>query len=265
MTRREERLRRCLRAVPVLALGLAALVFDHPWLLAGALAWGIGDRLVMRMHSRALNARLKALAGTLARDGDPAVATRSLEALVADARPYPSFHAIGLLFLGIARARTGDADGALDLLYGVQHSGWLAQRDIWLAWLLPWLAQLHAARGDLDLAQKWLDVARARLPEGRRDGLVSPEVLVALRLGRTEDAIAQIDAYIATADASDPVHNHFALLRAFAYERAGRPAPVEEVRALVAARLASPGRVLPVEKWWPDFAEFVGRHTPPMA
>jgi len=262
MTRREERLQRWLRAAPVLVLAIAAMALGRVWLLGAAVAWGLGTIVVTRLHARALNGRLRALAGTLARDGDPHLATRSLEALVADARGNPGFHSVALLFLGIARARTGDADGALELLYVVQRGGWLDARDVWMAWLLPWLAQLHAARGDLDLAQKWLEVARARLPPGRREGLVSPETLVDLRLGRLQEAIARIDAYVANADASDPVRVHFALLRAFACERAGTPVATEAVRQLVADRLASPGRVLPIESWWAEFAEFVERHAP---
>ena len=73
--------------------------------------------------------------------------------------------------------------------------------------------------------------------------------------------MAAIDAYIAAADASDPVRQHFALLRAFALHRAGRPLPDAEVRDLVKARLASPGRALPVEKWWADFATYVEEYA----
>jgi hypothetical protein len=261
LTRREERLRRVLRSIPVAALALAAFLLDRPWLIAGAVAWGVGVVLVARLHARALNERLKALAKTLARDGDPFVAARGLEAIVADARAYPGFHSVALLFLGIARARGGDADGALDLLYVVQRGGWLAQRVVWLAWLFPWLAQLHAARGEMDLAEQWLEVARAKLPPDKREVLVSPASLVALRRGRYEEAIAQIDAYVGTAAASDPVREHFALLRAFASERAGQPVDEAKVRELVKARLASPGRALPLEKWWTDFAAFVEKYA----
>jgi hypothetical protein len=261
LTRREERLRRVLRSVPVVLLALAAFVLERPWLIAGALAWGLGIVVITRLHARALNGRLKALAGTLARDGDPSVAARSLEAIVADARGYPGFHCVALLFLGIAKARGGDADGALELLYVVQKAGWLSHRALWMAWLLPWLAQLHAARNELDLAEKWLEVARASLPADKREVLVSPESLVALRRGKNEEAIAAIDAYIGTEDASDPVREHFALLRAFAHERAGHPLPGDAVRSLVKARLGSPGRALPVEKWWDEFEAYLQRHA----
>lgn len=262
LSHRQERLRRLLRSVPVVVLALAAFLLERPWLIGAALAWGLGVILVTRLHARALNGRLKALAGTLARDGDPSLAVRSLEAIVADARGYPGFHCVALLFLGIAKARGGDADGALELLYVVQRSGWLAHRALWMAWLLPWLAVLHAARNELDLADQWLEVARGKLPEDRRDVLVSPQSLLALRRGKDDEAIAVIDAYIGTDAASDPVREHFALLRAFAHERAGHPLPEDEVRALVRARLASPGRALPVEKWWADFASFLERHAP---
>ncbi len=261
LTRRDERLRRVLRSVPVVVLALAAFVLERPWLIAAALAWGLGIVVITRLHARALNGRLKALAGTLARDGDPSVAARSLEAIVADARGYPGFHCVALLFLGIAKARAGDADGALELLYVVQKAGWLSHRALWMAWLLPWLAQLHAARNELDLAEKWLEVARASLPADKREVLVSPESLVALRRGKNEEAIATIDAYIGAEDASDPVREHFALLRAFAHERAGHPLPEDAVRPLVTARLASPGRALPVEKWWDEFATYLQRHA----
>jgi len=261
ITRREERFRRILRSLPVLLLALAAFALDRPWLIAAALAWGLAVVIVMRLHARALNGRLKALAGTLARDGDPSLAARSLEAIVADARAYPGFHCVGLLFLGIARARGGDADGALDLLYVVQRSGRLAHRMLWMAWLLPWLAQLHAARGELDLAEQWLEVARATLPPDKREVLVSPESLVALRRGKNDQAIATIDAYIGEEAASDPVREHFALLRAFAHERAGHPLADDQVRPLVKSRLASPGRALPIERWWVDFAGFLERHA----
>jgi hypothetical protein len=262
LTRREERLQRVLRSVPVLLLTLAAFLLERPWLVAVALAWGLAVVVITRLHARALNGRLKALAGTLARDGDPSLAARSLEAIVADARGYPGFHCVALLFLGIAKARGGDADGALDLLYVVQRAGWLSHRALWMAWLLPWLAQLHAARNELDLAEKWLELARASLPPEKREALVSPESLVALRRGKNEEAIATIDAYIGAEDASDPVREHFALLRAFAHERAGHPLPDETVRPLVKSRLASPGRALPLEKWWDEFATYLERHAP---
>jgi hypothetical protein len=265
MTRREERLRRWLRSVPVLLLMLAAFLLERPWLLGVAMAWGIGVVVVMRLSARSLNARLKALAGTLARDGDPFVAARALEAIVADARGYPGFHSVALLFLGIARARGGDADGALELLYVVQRGGWLDHRAVWLAWLLPWMSQLHAARGDIDEAERWLQAARAKLPPERQDALMSAEAVLGLRRSRDEEVIAAIDAYTGITEASDPVREHYALLRAFACERAGHPMPEPEVRRLVASRRAAPGRALPLEKWWADFAAFLDRHAPDAA
>lgn len=261
LTRREERVQRIVRAVPVVVLAGGSLAFQKTWLFVAAAVWGLGVLLVTRLHARSLNARLKALAGTLARDGDPHLAARGLEAIVGDARGYPGFHCVALLFLGIARARGGDADGALDLLYAVQRSGWLAQRLLWMAWLLPWLSQLHAARGEVDLAQQWLDVARAKLPPEKHDVLVSPTCLIALRRGKNDEAVALVDAYVAAADASDPVRQHFALLRAFALHQVGRPLPDADVRELVKARLASPGRALPLEKWWAEFATYVDAHA----
>jgi hypothetical protein len=261
MTRRDWRIRRVLRSVPIVLFAAAAYLLDKPWLIAGAIGWGLGVVIMNRLHERALNGRLKALAGTLARDGDPFVASRNLEALVAESRGYPGFHSVALLFLGIAKARGGDADGALDLLYLVQKGGWLAHKALWMAWLLPWLAQLHAARAEVDLAEQWLEAARKVLPEGKQEGLVSPQALVLLLRGKNDEAVAQIDAYVAGAAASDPVRQHFELLRAFACERAGRPLPDDEVRRLARARAESPGRALPLEKWWADFAAFLDRHA----
>ena len=60
LTHREERLRRLLRSVPVVVLALAAFALERPWLIAAALAWGLGVIVVARVHARALNARLKA-------------------------------------------------------------------------------------------------------------------------------------------------------------------------------------------------------------
>ena len=261
MSRREERLRRILRSVPVVLLALAGFLLSHLWLVALGVAWGLGVVMLDRLSARSLNARLNALAGTLARDGDPFVASRALEAIVADARGYPGFQCVALLFLGVARARGGDADGALELLHAVQASERLAHRAVWLAWLLPWMAQLHAARGDLVDAERWLQAAREKLDAKHRDMLVSPETIVGLRRGRNAEVIAAIDAYTGVAEASDPVRVHFGLLRALACERAGRPMPDDEVRRLVAARVASPGRALPLEAWWPDFAAFLERHA----
>jgi hypothetical protein len=261
ITRREERVRRVVRYVPVILFAAAAFLFDKPWLIGGAIAWGLGIVVVTRVHERALNERLKALAGTLARNGDPFVASRNLESLVADSRTYPGFHSVALLFLGIARARGGDADGALELLYVVQRGGWLAHRLVWMAWLLPWMATLHAARGEVDLAERWLDAARKVLPAAKQEALVAPQALVLLRKGQDDEAVTRIDAYMTGAEATDPVREHFALVRAFACERAGRPLPDDEVRRLVQARLASPGRALPLEKWWVEFAAYVERYA----
>jgi len=261
LTRREALLGRIVRAVPMLALALLAFVAERPWLLPAAIAWGLGVIIIDRLHARSLNARLKALAGTLARDGDPHVAARGLEAVVSDARSYPGFHSIALLFLAIARARTGDADRALELLYTVDGAGWITHRDVWMAWLLPWLAALHAARGELELAERWLAVARARLPEGKRESLIGAEALLALRSGRNDEAVARIDAHLQAIPPSDAARTHYALLRAFARERAGRPLPDDEVRAIIADRLAAPGRALPVETWWAELAEYMQAHT----
>jgi hypothetical protein len=262
ITRRRERLLRWLRSVPVLLLAFAALALERPWLLGAAIAWGVGVVILSRLTARSLNARLKALAGTLARGSDPHVAQRGLEALVADARGYPGFHSVGLLFLGISRARGGDVDGALELLYVVHEGGWLERRAVWQAWLLPWMAQLHAARGELDLAEDWLEKARKTLPADKRDALVSAETLLALRRGRDADAVARIEAYVQTAAETDPVRHHFALLRAFARARSGNPLPDDEVRRVVADCLAAPGRALPLEKWWAELAVFVETHSP---
>jgi hypothetical protein len=262
LTRRQERLRRWLRAAPVVLLTLGALWVGRLWLLVTPMVYGVAVIMSERLHARSLNARLKVIAGTLARGSEPFVVARALEAVVADARPYPGFHSVALLFLGIARARGGDLDGALDLLYVVQRAGWLKGRPVWLAWLFPWLSQLHCARGEVDLASKWLEVARAALPANRHGVLASPEALLALRQGRHEEAIVAIEACLGADGTADATRSHFSFLRAFAYERAGRPLPVEEVRAIVAARVAAEGRALPIEKWWVEVATFVETHAP---
>ena len=41
-----------------------------------------------------------------------------------------------------------------------------------------------------------------------------------------------------------------------------RPLPEDEVRAIVAARVAAEGRALPLEKCWPELAAFVEKHAP---
>jgi hypothetical protein len=251
-----------LRAAPVVLLALLAPLVGSIWLVVAGIGYGLGVIVSDRLHARSLNARLKAIAGTLARGSEPFVVSRALEAVVADARPYPGFHSVALLFLGIARARGGDLDGALDLLYVVHRGGWLARRTVWLAWLFPWLSQLHCARGELDLAGKWLEVARAALPADRHGVLANPEALLSLRQGRYTEAIAGIETCLRADDAVESTRAHFSFLRAYAYERAGRSLPEEEVRAVVAARLAGEGRTLPVEKWWPELAAFVEKHAP---
>jgi hypothetical protein len=167
---------------------------------------------------------------------------------------------VALLFLGIARARGGDAQGALDLLQVVEQAGWLSHKVLWLAWLLPWLSTLYAVRDDMDRAQHWLAVAEANLPEDKRDVLVSPRTLLLLKQGKNDEAAAAIEAYIGGAEASDPIREHFALLGAFARDRAGKPVDADEVRKLVKSRVASPGRALPLEKWWADFEAFVVKY-----
>ena len=74
--------------------------------------------------------------------------------------------------------------------------------------------------------------------------------------------MARIEAYVEKAAPGDPVANHFALLRAFARSRSGRPLPDDEVRRVVADCLGSPGRALPLEKWWAELASFVETHSP---
>lgn len=261
VTRRRERLGRGLRSAPVLAVALLALALEKPWLLGLSIAWAVAVVISARLHTRALNGRLKALAGALARDVEPHVATRGLEAFVADAAPVPALHSVGLLFLGIARARGGDIDGALALLHVVDEGGWLAGRPIWQAWLMPWLAQLHAARGELDAAEAWLATARARLPEGRREVLRSAEILVALRRGRYPEALERLEHPGASEGDEDAVRGHFEVLRAFARSRIGDPLPDDEVRRIVRRWINAPGRALPLEKWWAELGAFVTTHA----
>ena len=243
-------------------LTIAALRLGRLWLLVTPVVYGVAVIVSERLHARLLNGRLKAIAGTLARRSEPFVVSRALEAVVADARPYPGFHSVALLFLGIARARGGDLDGALDLLYVVHRAGWLERRPVWLAWLFPWLSQLHCARGEMDLAAKWLEAARAALPASRHGVLASPRGAAGAAPGAIRGGHREHRGVPARGGGGRVTRSHFAFLRAFAYERAGRPLPVEEVRAVVAARVASEGRALPVEKWWAELAAFVETCTP---
>ncbi len=250
-----------LRSLPVLLIATAAFVLERPWLVGAAIVWGLATIGLRRVHERALAARIKVLTGSLARGGDPRVAARGLEAVVADARDAPALHSIAVLLLAIARARGGDVDGALELLHAVDAGGWLAGREAWQAWLLPWMSQLHAARGDLDRAQQWLDVARERLASSP-EVLVSPATVLDLRRGRYDEAIARIDALDGLPTTAEPLRQHYALLRAFACERAGRPLPEDAVTAVVSAYVGAPhARPFPLEKWWGELAAFVDRHA----
>ncbi len=251
---------RVLRSLPVLLIATAAFAFGRLWLVGLAVAWGLTAVALRRVQARSLGARLKALTGALARDGEPMVVARGLEGVVADGRDYPAIHSIAVLMLGIARARAGDVDGALALLQAVDAGGWLSGREMWQAWLLPWMSQLYAARGDLDLAETWLTRARQRLP-GRDEVLVSPATVLALRRGRYDEAIAGIEA-LALETATAPLREHYALLRAFACEQAGRPLPAEETRRVVGACVSGPhARPFPLEKWWGELATFLERHA----
>jgi hypothetical protein len=261
ISRRRDRLWRVLRSVPVLLIATAAFPLGQPWLVGAAIVWGLGTIGLRRVHERALAARLKVLTGSLARGGEPMVVARGLEAVVADARDVPAVHSISVLLLAVARARGGDVDGALELLHLVDEGGWLAGREAWQAWLLPWMSQLHAARGDMDLAEKWLALARERLPSSP-EVLVSPATVLALRRGRYDEVIATIDALEGLETAAEPLRQHYALLRAFACEQAGRPLPEAEAIAVASACAASPHtRPFPLEKWWGELATFVERHA----
>jgi hypothetical protein len=187
---------------------------------------------------------------------------RAIEALASDARAYPPMHSVALMYLGIARARTGEIDRAITLLEAVERAGWLRARLQWLAWLWPWMAALYAARGELETGERWLDTARARLPAEMHRFLLSPSALVLARRGRYAEAVESLDAFFReTEGMTTTARDHFQLLRAFALVQAGQPPPADEIRALVAARLAAPGRALPLERWWPEFAEFVAEHA----
>lgn len=110
------------------------------------------------------------------------------------------------------------------------------------------------------MAEQWLTTARQRLA-GRDEVLVSPATVLALRRGHYDEAIAGIEA-LALETATAPLRDHYALLRAFACERAGRPLPDEEARRVVAACVAGAHtRPFPLEKWWGELATFVERHA----
>jgi hypothetical protein len=263
LTRTQFRLQWGLLLLPVVVLFALTFVIDAPFKLLGtALAWTFVVWAWRYSVLSAHNKRLRAVVSMMLRDADPHLVARATEAIASDAHSYPGMHSAALMYLGIARARTGEIDRAIALLEAVERAGWLRARVQWLAWLWPWMAALYAARGDLELGERWLDTARARLPGEMHRFLLSTSALVLARRERYVEAVESLEMFLReTEGMTATARDHFQLLRAFALVQSGQPPPADEIRSLVAARLAAPGRSLPLERWWPEFAEFVAAHA----
>jgi hypothetical protein len=257
MTQRRARLLRLVRSLPVPLLTAGALWLGKPWLIVFALGWGFVDVVRRRQHEKALDTRLHALVSSLRGDVEADLVVRGLEAFVADATAFPGYHSAALIYLGVARARSGDVDGALSLLHTVQGSGWLVGHTRWRNLLLSALAVLHAARGDLVDAQRWRDVRHGGR-SSQRKGYFNAGLLIALKSGRYDEAIARTEPLCARKPEL-AARSGIALLHAFARDQAGRPLPDAEARSVVAAWLARAGRI-PFEKWWPELGAFAERH-----
>jgi hypothetical protein len=273
--------------MPAIALLVAGFVREEPALYGAGIAWALAVVAAILIQARSLGHRITSVAQGLMAGRDPAVVARSLEALVDDARGMPQYHCATLIYLAIAKGRLGDADGGVEVLEAVQRSGWIdigaRWRSLWTPPLFQWLVALNAARGDTDAAARWLQLGRAKLPAAKHvSTLTAGQCILALRQGNNDEAIKAAEAVIAACpvvynvespspassgdwgqDAlpMDPTRAAYGVLRAFAMHRAGRPMPGDEVRALVNARARVRHAVLPLERWWPEYAAYLEAHA----
>jgi hypothetical protein len=259
----------------VLLLAGLSIALSSLWFALAAIAWGLVTLAAIRWHTRDLNARLHASSRGLVAGSDAAVTARSLEALCHDARTYPLFHSAALFYLSVALARAGELDEAIELMERIHRAGWLRRQPYWSTQFPPWLTTLYAARGDLAQSRKWLSMIEPALahvssqPESYRMQLhrsaAMAEALLRARERNFAEAVRILEESLTLRESSadEAARNRVRLLIAFARSQLGEGGvPEEEARALVSAHLASAGRTLPLERWWPELAEFIAAHAP---
>src|SRR5262249_17738525 len=152
-----------------------------------------------------------------------------LDGLCAGARGLPGQHAVFVMNRGIVFLRAGDVRRAAALLGAVAASGWLEGE--YAASLYRGLTVTPARLGPAGGADARRERAIARTVVERRDELTLADVLLDLRRGRPEAALATIASRGKRAGELIPAYQRRQLevLRAFALAQTGDRAGAREV------------------------------------
>jgi tetratricopeptide (TPR) repeat protein len=230
---------------------------------------------IVAMFTALLGRRIRQsrLAVRLVRENDEAVAQLNsgdldaaqggFERIASQARSVPLLHALAVFNRGAVALRQGRIDEAITFIDAARASGWLNEPVYQLAPLaLTATATCHAIKGDLDLAECVQKEAHSILSPSKRGVTMVLDAIIACRRGDFTKAAADIDANWSAAEGTLNAAQlrTLRLLRAFAGEPLGDEVAAIEKR-VEAARPTRAGEQSYVAVEWPEYREFLARHS----
>jgi hypothetical protein len=239
-----------LAVVGGLTLGLGLLVL-------------LGVEIVRRPKAARLARRMEDAARRLA-TGEVSEPARELDDVARHARFLPALHTAALFHRAVAFLREGEFARSAALFEIVHSVGWLeSRRRNLVGHTAAMRAECEALRGDVTNARVWLEKARSAVRPAKKGVLVLPEVLIALRDGRHEEAAGIVAMRSSEAEAANDASSMRALrvLAGYALARSVIPPTPQTVTAMIAAaRPFRRGELDYLAVAWPDLEEFLVAH-----
>jgi len=262
--------RRLPTAVGAGAVVGALSVLVHPLAMWPALVGVLGYSIARRRRLAAAARRnMDALAMFMAGELEPAA--DAFETLCAQTRGSPRLHSLAVCNRAAVYLEAGDAERAAALLSSVLHAEWIGSDGALAAYypsVLGKLAMAEALRGRLDEAQAWRSRAHAATSAAKHGMHLLTDVVVESRLGNDEAVVSAVTEGWQRAENLHSARQlrQIRLLEAFALERLnaaeyrGVSRETDAIRAVEAARSATPGEFRVLTEHWEALARFAERH-----
>lgn len=256
-------------------LGLGALagiasVAIHPLAMWVTLI-GVFGYSISRRRKIASLARRNMDAVAVLMSGDLDAAAEALEELCGESRASPSLHSVTVCNRAAVYLEAGDPERAAALLCAVLHASWIGPTGT-LASSYPVvagrLAMAEALCGRLDQAQSWRARAHAATSAAQHGMHLLTDVIVEAKQGNDETVVSLVSEGWERAENLHSARKlrQVRLLEAFALERLtaveyrGVSRETDSIRAVEAARTATPGQFVMLTRPWESLALFAERH-----
>lgn len=197
--------------------------------------------------------------------GRIAEAESKLEALCRRVSRRSPYHALFVLYRGLAFLRAGKPDRALTLFAAVLDGGSFEKPrhsfHIYYPVLLTAIALAHAVKGDTETAERWQGLAHDQVTPARAGLLLPLDLYLGIRAGRYEIVVKDAEAIWADAAGCLPGSQIQALrvLCAFGLSCANRNGTYDDrIRCFLdGARPCRPGQLDYLALKWPELRAFL--------